>query len=181
MMWLLLIAQVIALDIILSGDNAVVIAGAANTLPHKLRNKALFLGIALALVVRIAFVAVAGLLLHVKILSVAGGLLLFWIAYRMVRPPKPVDDEGVKPAWSDSMFVAIGSIVAADVVMSLDNVVAVAGLTRGHPWAMIAGLALSVAILGAAAKMVSLLLNAHKWISWIGAALVAWVGLTLVL
>lgn len=182
MIWLLIFFQIVALDILLSGDNAVVIAGAANNLPRSLRDTALVGGIALALLVRILCVSFAGLLIHIKFISVAGGLMLFWIAYKMVKNyfhPQPEEDK--KPPNANELWAAILAIVIADVSMSLDNIVAIAGASRGHPWAMVFGLGLSVAILGLGARVVCSILERHKWVNLIGAGMIGYIGLTMLI
>lgn len=182
MIWILVFFQIIALDILLSGDNAVVIAGAANNLPRSLRNTALVGGIALALLVRVLFVSVAGLLIHVKFISVAGGLMLFWIAYKMIKNYfHPVPEEEKQFRNAGDLLAAIAAIVIADVSMSLDNIVAIAGLSKGHPWAMVFGLALSVAILGLGARMVCSFLERYKWLNLCGAGMIGWIGLTMLI
>lgn len=182
MIWLIVFFQIVALDILLSGDNAVVVAGAANSLPRSLRNTALVGGIALALLVRILCVSVAGLLIHIKIISVAGGLMLFWIAYKMIKNYfNNTSEEEKQFKKTGDLLTALVAIVVADVSMSLDNIVAIAGLSRGHPWAMMFGLCLSVAILGLGAKVISVFLERHKWLNLVGAGMIGWVGLTMLI
>lgn len=182
MIWLLVFFQIVALDILLSGDNVVVIAGAANSLPRSLRNPALIGGIALALVTRVLAVSVAGLLIHVKFISVAGGLMLFWIAYKMIKNyfhPVPEEEKQFKKVGD--LWAAIVAIVIADVSMSLDNIVAIAGVSKGHPAAMVFGLALSVVILGLGARVVCSFLERYKWLNLCGAGMIAWIGLTMLI
>jgi YjbE family integral membrane protein len=174
-----MVLGVVLMDIVLSGDNAVVVAAAANGLPAAQRNKALVYGIGAAIVLRILVTAFAGWLLGFKGIAIIGGLALGWIAYRMVKSYFASEGEAPKRGTPIDLAQAVITIVIADISMSLDNVAAIAAMTRGHGWAMVFGLLLSVAIMGLGAKVVSLILEKYKWLQLIAAGLIVIVGLQL--
>lgn len=188
-------AQVILIDLVLAGDNAIVIGLAAAGLPAEQRNKAILVGVLAATVLRIAFAGVTTQLLKVVGLLFAGGLLLLWVCWKMwreLRTSHDAESEGVE-AFSDYDINADGAIagraprktfaaaawqiVIADVTMSLDNVLAVAGAAREHPIVLVFGLALSIALMGLAASLIARLLQRHRWIAYLGLAVILYVAL----
>lgn len=177
----ILLGSVIFLDICLSGDNAVVVAMAANGLPKDMRDHAIFLGMALAAILRMILAIGATALLRSHILAFLGGLALLWVAYRLGKDllNKSEDDPGkVKPAGS--FAAALATIVVADASMSLDNVLAVAALARNHPFIMILGIAASIFMLAFIARKVATLLDRYPWINWVGLLLILWVAFDLI-
>lgn len=197
---------VVFIDLVLAGDNAIVVGMAAAGLPRELRRKAVVLGIAAAAVLRILLAFFAVQLLGIIGLVLAGGLLLLWVAWKLWREARQVAhhrnevDAGGLPRGIDvarpvpslagggtvaasahkTFGAALFQIVAADVSMSLDNVLAVAGTARHAEWVLVFGLALSVALMGVAATMIVGLLNRYPWISYIGLGLITWVALTMI-
>lgn len=187
-------AQVILIDLVLAGDNAIVIGLAAAGLPAEQRNKAILVGVLAATVLRIAFAGVTTQLLKVVGLLFAGGLLLLWVCWKMwreLRTSHDAEGDGVE-SFSDYDLNADGTIagraprktfaaaawqiVVADVTMSLDNVLAVAGAAREHPIVLVFGLALSIALMGLAATMIARLLQRHRWIAYLGLAVILYVA-----
>ena len=178
---LLALGQVLMIDVVLAGDNAVVIGLAAARVPPKLRKKVIFWGLAAAVVLRIAMAAIAVKLLAVIGLTLAGGILLLWVCWRMWRDiagtkhhDAPKIDAGA------SARRAILQILVADISMSLDNVLAVAGAARDHLDVLIIGLLMSVALMGAAATYIAKLLERFRWIAYIGLAIVLYVAVSMV-
>ncbi len=187
--------NVIVIDLVLAGDNAVVIGLAAAGLPSDLRKKAILIGIIAATVLRIGFALITTQLLSLGGgLLVAGALLLLWVCWKMYRelatPPEHEQDANEALADSDldkdgkiagrsprkTLKQAVWQIVIADVSMSLDNVLAVAGAARHHEIALIFGLALSVILMGVAASLVAGLLHRYRWIAWIGLVVILYVA-----
>jgi len=176
---LIALAQVILIDITLAGDNAVVIGMVVRGLPAQQRRKAIMVGVVAAALMRIVLALVASRLLAVLGLTLAGGLLLLWVCWKMyqeLRHPEEMTDD----AQSGSLSKAIFRIIIADLSMSLDNVLAVAGAALGHPYVLVTGLAFSVVLMGAAATLVANLLNRYQWIAWLGLAIVAFVACELI-
>ena len=183
--------EVIMINVLLSGDNVIVIAMAAAGLANDLRGKAIAAGIAAAAVIRIVFAVTAVKLLAITGITLAGGLLLLWICWTMLQELRASgdDDEDHLAAADGSgalaikpkMFrQAIFQIILADVSMSLDNVLAVAGAAKENMHALIFGLILSVLLMGLASSFVAKLLNRYKWIGWIGLAIIVYVALDMV-
>ncbi|EJB02622.1 integral membrane protein, YjbE family [Rhizobium leguminosarum bv. trifolii WSM597] len=177
--------QVIAIDLVLAGDNAVVIGLAAAGLEATQRRKAIIVGIAAATVLRILFASVAVYLLAIVGLLLAGGLLLLWVCWKMWRELRAGhggnhDAAGAEGAPKKTFFQAATQIVIADVSMSLDNVLAVAGAAREHPSVLIIGLALSIALMGIAANLIARLLNNHRWIAYVGLLIILYVSLDMI-
>jgi YjbE family integral membrane protein len=172
--------QVILLDLVLSGDNAVIIGALAASLPAEQRNKAIFWGMALAVGLRIAMSVGVTFILKIPFILPIGGLLLFWVAWKMYRDMTDnahldgSSEHGGKEA--KTLGSALFAIALADVSMSLDNVLAVAGAAREHLWVMICGLFLSVVLMGFGAKLVSSWIERYKWIAWVGLILIIFVG-----
>ncbi|ANH04467.1 MULTISPECIES: TerC family protein [Shinella] len=176
--------QVIAIDLVLAGDNAVVIGLAAAGLPAEQRKKAILVGILAATVLRIAFATVAVHLLAIIGLLLAGGLLLLWVCWKMWRELHAghggEEEVSLQDTPKKTFLQAATQIVVADVSMSLDNVLAVAGAAREHPSVLIIGLALSIALMGIAANFIANLLNKHRWIAYIGLAIILYVALDMI-
>lgn len=180
---LVVLISVVFLDVLLSGDNAVVIGMAANTLPKVQRNTAIFLGMVVAALARIIFSLFAVSLLKYRAVSIAGGFVLLWVIYKLVKDilAEKKEEEGSAPEKPrKSLLSTIGIIAAADISMSLDNVLAVAALARNNPFILVIGLVTSIALLGFGAKLVSKLLEKWPWLSWVGAALIFVIALELI-
>ena len=174
---LVALAQVLMIDVVLAGDNAVVIGLAAARVPLVMRKKVIFWGLVAAVVLRIAMAAVAVKLLAVIGLTLAGGILLLWVCWRMWRDisgDKHHDAPKIEAGASAKR--AILQILVADISMSLDNVLAVAGAARDHLDVLIIGLLMSVALMGAAANYIAKLLERYRWIAYIGLAIVLYVA-----
>lgn len=177
--------QVIMIDLVLAGDNAVVIGLAAAGLPPERRGRVILLGIAAATVLRLAFAAVAVELLEIVGLLLAGGILLLWVCWKMWRELRGqgahrADASHTVHAPRKTFAQATWQIVLADVSMSLDNVLAVAGAARDHPAALVFGLALSIVLMGVAAGFIAKLLNRHRWIGYAGLAIILYVALDMI-
>lgn len=176
-------ATVVLLDIALAGDNAIIVGALAAGLPTAQRKQVIAIGIIAALVLRIVFaVAVLYGLESFKEygLVFGGGLLLLWVAWKMYRELQPqsglAEDElgGIKPP--KSFVAAAWAVAVADVSMSLDNVLAVAGAAREHPGIMVIGLVLSVALMGVAANVIATYIEKYRWIAWIGLIIIIYVA-----
>lgn len=166
----LALLKIIAIDIILSGDNAVVIAMATRNLPKDQQNKAIFWGTAGAVILRILFAAIIVYLLKIPFVNLIGGVLLLIIAYKVL-----VQGEEEAHVKSTSGFMsAIGTIIMADAVMSLDNVVAVAGAADGHIGMVALGVAISIPIMIFGSKFIVKAMDKYAWISYVGAGILAW-------
>jgi len=186
--------QVIAIDLVLAGDNAIVIGLAAAGLPTDQRRKAILVGIIAATVLRIGFAAITLQLLQILGLLLVGGILLLWVCWKMWRElrttaaEKKAADEALADADLDNngliagnaprktFFQAALQIVVADISMSLDNVLAVAGAARDHPTVLVFGLILSIALMGIAANYIARLLHRYPWIAYIGLAIILYVA-----
>lgn len=182
--------SVIIIDIVLAGDNAIVVGMAAAGLPADQRRRAILVGIAAATVLRIAFASATMQLLEVIGLSLAGGLLLLWVAWKMYRElrgmhiarPGACRGAAAPVPREKTLRQAMVQIVVADLSMSLDNVIAVAGVarTQAGPWLLVLGLVLSVALMGVASTYIARLLNRHFWISWVGLGIITFVALRMI-
>jgi YjbE family integral membrane protein len=181
--------SVLVIDLVLAGDNALVVGLAAAGLPHEQRRKAVIIGIGAAAVLRIVFAVFATQLLAIIGLTLAGGILLLWVVWKLAREimaerrtrnaPHPAHEE-LHVAEAKTLGRAVWQIVIADVSMSLDNVLAVAGAAREHIYVLIIGLSLSVILMGIAASLIADLLKRYFWISYIGLAIVAWVAASMI-
>jgi YjbE family integral membrane protein len=181
---LLVLLSVIFIDIVLSGDNAVVVGIAANTLPLKYRNQAIMFGMGLAAAFRIVLSLVATQLLHYRVISIVGGFCLLWIVFTLVKDilTGEIDEKkGRESKGSDGdLWKTVLVVALADVSMSLDNVLVVAAVARNNPVILVLGLVVSIALVGFGAKLVSKLLESHKWMNWAGAGLVTLVAMELI-
>jgi YjbE family integral membrane protein len=183
--------QVLMIDLVLAGDNAIVVGALAAGLPTEQRRRVILIGVVAALVLRIAFALVVTQLLQIVGLILAGGLLLLWVAWRMWRDLReqrecsPGSEEilgdersGLQPAKS---FVgAAWGVAIADISMSLDNVLAVAGAAREHPGILIVGLVFAVALMGIAANLIARYIERYRWIAWVGLLVILWVALKMI-
>jgi len=174
------LAQVLFIDLVLAGDNAVVVGMAVAGLPTAQKRRAILFGIGAATIIRIALATVTLQLLEIVGLTLAGGLLLLWVCWRMYRELRPRERVGHAAPPARSLGRAMVQIVLADLSMSLDNVLAVAGAAQGHPWVLAAGLAISVLLMGAAASVIANLLERRRWIAWVGLAIVLYVAMKLI-
>lgn len=184
--------QVIAIDLVLAGDNAIVIGLAAAGLPSEQRKKAILIGVLAATLLRICFAAITVKLLAIVGLLLAGGILLLWVCWKMWRElritaaDKRAADDALANIESDgtaprkTLMQAATQIVVADVSMSLDNVLAVAGAARDHPTVLIIGLVLSIALMGVAANYIARLLHRYPWIAYIGLLIILYVALDMI-
>ncbi|WP_404456680.1 TerC family protein [Virgibacillus necropolis] len=167
---LLALLQIIAIDIVLSGDNAIVIAMATKGLPKKQQNKAIIIGTGGAVILRILFAAIIVYLLQIPLVHLIGGLLLLWIAYHVLVDDEP--DANIKS--SGTLSKAVGTIVMADAVMSLDNVVAIAGAAHGHVGMIAIGVLISIPIMIFGSKLIVRVMDKYTWIAYLGAGILAW-------
>jgi len=174
------LAQVVMIDVALEGDNAVVVGMAVSGLPARQKRPAILLGIGGATVIRIAMGAVALQLLAIIGLLLAGGILLLWVCWKMFRELRRPHHGVVAGAGTKTLRQAMLQIVLADVSMSLDNVLAVAGAAHDQFWVLTAGLILSVGLMGLAAGLIARLLERHRWIAWIGLLIVLYVSLNMI-
>ncbi|OAF20022.1 MULTISPECIES: TerC family protein [Bradyrhizobium] len=184
--------QVVLIDLVLAGDNAVVIGLAAAGLPADQRRRAIIVGIAAATVLRIVFAGVATQLLQVIGLLLAGGVLLLWVCWKMWRELREQASHTSGLAFSHGGGASAAAaprktfgqaalqIVAADVSMSLDNVLAVAGAAREHPYILAFGLLLSVAMMGVAADLLGRVLQKQRWIAYVGLAIIVYVAVEMI-
>ncbi len=172
--------QVVLIDVTLAGDNAVVIGMAVRSLGGAQRRKAIWAGVGLAAVIRVLLALVAVKLLAVVGLTLAGGFLLLWVCWRMYREMQHSHAGEDGQTAPGSLRSAIIKILVADLSMSLDNVLAVAGAAREHPGILVMGLALSVVLMGLAASLIARLLERYKWISWVGLLVVLAVAVELI-
>ncbi|WNO54006.1 YjbE family putative metal transport protein [Stakelama saccharophila] len=171
------LAQVIMIDLVLAGDNAVVVGALAAGLPRDQQKKVILVGIGAALVLRIGFALIATQLLQVIGLLLAGGILLLWVAWRMWRElhvGQAEEDAGTKQA--KTFAGAAWAVALADVSMSLDNVLGVAGAARDHPAILVFGLIFSVAVMGLAANVIAKFIDRYRWIGYLGLAVIVYVA-----
>jgi len=189
--------QVVLVDLVLAGDNAIVVAMAVVGLPADQRARVMAVGIAAATVLRVMFALVTVQLLHLIGLVLAGGILLLWVSWKLWREIRQQRREAAAAAGlslaleggdaaqapaapAKSMRAAVLQIVVADISMSLDNVLAVAGVAREHVWVLVLGLALSVGFMGLAAAMIARVLQRYHWIAYIGLAVIFYVALRMI-
>ncbi|MDB5536970.1 MAG: Integral rane protein TerC family [Devosia sp.] len=177
--------EIITINVVLSGDNVVVIGMAAATLAPELRSKAILAGIAAATVIRIGFALLATQLLAVPGLQLVGGLLLLWVCWKMYEELRAQDQaehptaEEIARLPRKTLRQAVTQIIIADVSMSLDNVLAVAGAAKHNITALVFGLVLSVVLMGLAASLVARILDRYRWIAWIGLLIIVYVAVTM--
>ena len=183
--------QVLLIDLVLAGDNAIVVGALAAGLPAEQRRKVILIGVLAALVLRVAFALVVTQLLQIVGLILAGGLLLLWVAWKMwreLRQPQDcspgseeiVGDEHSGVYAAKSFAGAAWAVAVADVSMSLDNVLAVAGAAREHPGIMIVGLVFAVALMGVAANLIARYIERYRWIAYAGLAVILYVAVKMI-
>lgn len=184
--------QVVLIDLVLAGDNAIVVGALAAGLPPRQRQMVILIGIIAALVLRVIFALLVTQLLQIVGLLLAGGLLLLWVSWKMWRELRPAhatvspgspeiagdESSGLPPA--KSFLGAAWAVALADVSMSLDNVLAVAGAARHHPEIMIFGLVLSVALMGVAANIIAKYIERYRWLAYLGLAVILFVALRMI-
>lgn len=183
--------QVLMIDLVLAGDNAIVVGALAAGLPPAQRKKVILIGVIAALVLRVGFALLVSQLLQIVGLVLAGGILLLWVAWKMWRELRDekgesagseeiVGDEhsGLRPARS--FAAAAWSVAVADISMSLDNVLGVAGAARAHPGILIVGLIFAVALMGVAANYIARVIERYRWIAYIGLAVILYVALKMI-
>jgi len=172
------LAEVVLVNLVLSADNAIVVGIAVAGLPVAQRFRVMALGIAGATVLRIVFALFTVQLLEIVGLLLAGGLLLLWICWKLWSELRSgrLSEDAAKSDRPKTMGEAVWQIVVADVSMSLDNVLAVAGVAREHLWVLVAGLVLSIAFMALAAALIARLLNRHAWIAYLGLAVILYVS-----
>ena len=178
--------QVLMIDLVLAGDNAIVVGALAAGLPPEQRKKVILIGVLAALVLRVFFALIVTQLLQVVGLILAGGILLLWVAWKMYRElnhvgesagsPEILGDERSGIRSSKSFAGAVWAVAVADVSMSLDNVLAVAGAARDHPGIMIVGLIVAVALMGIAANVIAKYIERYRWIAYVGLAVILYVA-----
>jgi YjbE family integral membrane protein len=191
---LVALLQIVVIDVVLAGDNAVVVGLAASRVNPELRARVIFWGIAAAVVLRILFAAVTTHLLAVVGLTFAGGILLLWVCWKMYREIRSGSLEGpgegkphavgaavtAEAPRAMGFWSAVVQILIADVSMSLDNVLAVAGAAKGHFWVLAIGLLLSIVLMAIAASLIAKLLARYHWITWIGLAIILFVAVEMI-
>ena len=178
--------EILMIDIVLAGDNAIIVGALAAGLPADQRKKVIMIGVGAALVMRIAFALVVSQLLQIVGLILAGGLLLAWVAWKMWRElsharesagsPEIEGDERSGLRAPKTFASAAWGVALADVSMSLDNVLAVAGAAMDHPWILVFGLILSVILMGVAANFIARYIERYRWIAYVGLAVIVWVA-----
>ena len=182
--------EILFIDIVLAGDNAIVVGALAAGLPAEQRKRVIMIGVLAALVLRVMFALLVTQLLQVTGLVLAGGMLLLWVAFRMYREIRdPGENRGSQEVLGDehsglraskSFAAAAWGVAVADVSMSLDNVLAVAGAARDHPWILVFGLVLSVLLMGIAANFIARYIERYRWIAWVGLLVILWVALKMI-
>ena len=179
---ILIFIQIILLDLVLAGDNAIIIGMVASQFPNEQRKKIIFWGIGAAIVLRIIFTLITAYLLQITGLRLIGGVLLLYVCYKLyVDVVKGNASEEKSPSVENaSFFKAITTIIIADVTMSLDNVLAVAGAAKDHYYLLIFGLVLSIALMAVAANLISQWIKKYKWIAWLGLLAILFVAIELI-
>ena len=178
---LLILLQIIFIDLVLAGDNAVIIGMVASQFEAEKRKKIIFWGIGAAVILRIVFTLIASYLLQINGLRLIGGLLLLYIVYKLYVDviKEQGKQENIKVDKS-SLFKAVMTVMLADVTMSLDNVISVAGAAKGHYFLLIFGLALSIALMAFMANLIAKWIKTYKWIAWVGLIAILIVAIELI-
>ncbi len=179
---ILILIQIILLDLVLAGDNAIIIGMVASQFPNEQRKKIIFWGIGAAIVLRIIFTLITAYLLQITGLRLIGGLLLLYVCYKLYVDVVKGNNTNEKSQSLEntSFFKAITTIIIADVTMSLDNVLAVAGAAKDHYYLLIFGLVLSIALMALAANLISKWIKKYKWIAWLGLFAILFVAIELI-
>ena len=179
---ILIFIQIILLDLVLAGDNAIIIGMVASQFPNEQRKKIIFWGIGAAIVLRIIFTLITAYLLQITGLRLIGGVLLLYVCYKLyVDVVKGnASEEKSLSVENTNYFKAITTIIIADITMSLDNVLAVAGAAKDHYYLLIFGLVLSIALMAVAANLISQWIKKYKWIAWLGLLAILFVAIELI-
>ena len=179
---LIIFFEIVLIDLVLAGDNAIIIGMVASQFKDDLRKKIIFWGIGAAVILRISFTLIATYLLQINGLKLIGGLILLYIVYKLYKDIVKADENNQPNVKVDnsSIYKAIWTIVIADVSMSLDNVLGVAGAAKGHYYLLIFGLTLSIALMAFAANLVAKWIKTYKWIGWAGLIAILVVALDLI-
>ena len=178
---ILIFFQIIFIDLVLAGDNAIIIGMVASQFPSEQRKKIIFWGIGAAVVLRILFTLITAYLLQISGLRLIGGILLLYICYKLyVDVVKQQGKEGNIKIDNSSFLKAIITVILADITMSLDNVLGVAGAARDHYYLLVFGLALSIVLMATAATLISGWIKKYKWIAWVGLLAVLIVAIELI-
>jgi len=179
---LIIFFEIVLIDLVLAGDNAIIIGMVASQFKDDLRKKIIFWGIGAAVILRISFTLIATYLLQINGLKLIGGLILLYIVYKLYKDIVKADENNQPNIKVDdsSIYKAIWTIVIADVSMSLDNVLGVAGAAKGHYYLLIFGLALSIVLMAFAANLVAKWIKTYKWIGWAGLIAILVVALDLI-
>ena len=179
---ILIFFQIVFIDLVLAGDNAIIIGMVASQFPTEQRKKIIFWGIGGAVILRIAFTLITAYLLQIKGLRLVGGLLLFYICYKLYTDVVKNNSEEKKDLKIDNsnFLKAMSTIIIADVTMSLDNVLGVAGAAKNHYLLLIFGLILSIALMATAATLISNWIKKYKWIAWVGLIAILIVAIELI-
>ena len=175
--------QIVFIDLVLAGDNAIIIGMVASQFPTEQRKKIIFWGIGAAVVLRIIFTLITAYLLQITGLRLIGGILLLYICYRLYEDVIKMSgnaEENVKKVDNSSFMKAITTVILADVTMSLDNVLGVAGAARDHYMLLIFGLVLSIVLMATAATLISGWIKKYKWIGWVGLLAILFVAIELI-
>ncbi len=175
--------QIVFIDLVLAGDNAIIIGMVASQFPNEERKKIIFWGIGAAVVLRIIFTLITAYLLQITGLRLIGGILLLYICYRLYEDVIKMNsktEENVKKVDNSSFMKAITTVILADVTMSLDNVLGVAGAARDHYMLLIFGLLLSIVLMATAATLISGWIKKYKWIGWVGLLAILFVAIDLI-
>ena len=179
---IIIFIEIVLIDLVLAGDNAIIIGMTASQFDEKLRKKIIFWGIGAAIVLRIIFTIIAAYLLQVNGLKIIGGLLLIYIAYKLYKDviKNENNNHGKIKASNSTFFKAIITVIIADVSMSLDNVLGVAGAAKQHYVLLVFGLVLSILLMATVATFISKLIKKYKWISWLGLLAILVVAIDLI-
>ena len=175
--------NIIMIDLVLAGDNAIIVGLAASRVSPEIRTKVIFWGITAAVILRILFAAITVQLLAIIGLTLAGGILLLWVCWKMFRQVTTGEDHSADAATSGKelgFWSAVGLITLADVSMSLDNVLAVAGASKGSTLVLVIGLAVAIILMAVASHFIAGLLVKYPWITWIGLLIILWVALSMI-
>ena len=167
---LIIFFQIVFIDLVLAGDNAIIIGMVASQFKDDIRKKIIFWGIGAAIVLRIIFTLLTAYLLQINGLKTIGGLLLFYIAYKLYKDviKEGINDEKKIKTDGSNIYKAITTVIIADISMSLDNVLGVAGAARDHYILLVFGLILSIVLMATVATIISKLIKKHRWVGWLG-------------
>ena len=174
--------QIVLIDLVLAGDNAIIIGMVASQFKDDIRKKIIFWGIGAAIVLRIIFTLLTAYLLQINGLKTIGGLLLFYIAYKLYKDviKEGINDEKKIKTDGSNIYKAITTVIIADISMSLDNVLGVAGAARDHYSLLVFGLILSIVLMATVATIISKLIKKHRWVGWLGLVAILVVAIELI-